>query len=70
MSRHAFAGGPARCTCGTRGPLHSIVCMGVAAAQPHAMVNDAGEVFYPDDPDDAAWFAEQHGAYPLTEVLP
>lgn len=30
--------------------------------QPNAMVNDAGEAFYPDDPEDAAWFANEHGA--------
>ncbi len=30
--------------------------------QLNAMTNDAGEWFYPDDPDDAAEFAEHHGA--------
>lgn len=37
----------------------------VAATQPHAMVNDAGDVFYPDSPEDAAWFAAEHNARPL-----
>lgn len=27
------------------------------------MVNDAGEVFYPDDDEDRTWFAETQGAY-------
>lgn len=40
-------------------------CPTVAASQPHAMVNDAGEVFYPDGPEDAAYFAEHHGAHPI-----
>jgi hypothetical protein len=30
------------------------------------MVNAAGDVFYPDGPDDAAWFAEEHGAWVIT----
>lgn len=37
----------------------------VAAAFPNAMINDVGEVFYADNPDDAAWFAEEHGARPV-----
>lgn len=32
------------------------------ADQRNAMVNDAGEAFYPDGPEDAAWFANEHGA--------
>jgi hypothetical protein len=37
----------------------------VALSQPHAMVNDSGEVFYPDGEEDARWFADEHGARPL-----
>jgi hypothetical protein len=37
----------------------------VAMTQPHAMVNDDGDVFYPDGPDDARHFVEHHGAWPL-----
>lgn len=51
------------CTCGAdAGGLHSIVCMTVAADQPHAMVDDHGDVYYPDNEDDAAVFIEHHGA--------
>lgn len=64
---------PLECTCGrdervAADPLrpgiglHSITCMVSAATQPHAMVNDAGGVFYPDGPGDAVWFAEHEGA--------
>lgn len=42
--------------------LPSIHDPAVAADQPHAMRNDAGDMFYPDDPDDAAQFAEHHDA--------
>jgi hypothetical protein len=42
----------------------------VARHQPNAMVNDAGEVFYPDSDDDAHWFAEQHGARYLNQNPP
>jgi hypothetical protein len=56
------AAGP-ECTCGAGDDrLHSITCMVVAATQPHAMVNDSGEVFYPDSEEDEAFFAEHHGA--------
>lgn len=61
------------CTCGAVGELHSITCLWEAWTQPHAMVNDHGEVFYPDNAEDAAHFAEHEGARPLhgTEgVLP
>lgn len=34
----------------------------VAAGERHAMVDDLGQVFYPDGPEDAAEFAEFHGA--------
>lgn len=37
-----------------------------ARTVPGAMVNAAGDVFYPDDSDDAAWFAEEHGAWTIT----
>lgn len=46
--------------------LPSIHDPAVAATEPHAMVNDDGEVFYPDGAEDAAYFAEHHGARPLT----
>jgi hypothetical protein len=39
----------------------------VAAGQANAMVDDLGQFFYPDSPEDAAWFAEQHGARPLSD---
>lgn len=32
---------------------------------PNAMVNDAGDVFYPDSAEDADWFAWEHDARPL-----
>ena len=32
------------------------------AEQRNAMVNAAGEAFYPDSPEDAVWFAVEHGA--------
>ena len=51
--------------------LHSITCLVEAATQPHAMVDDDGGVFYPDGPEDAAWFAEMYGARPLDpQVFP
>lgn len=34
----------------------------VARRYPNAMINDAGEVFYPDSDEDAAWFRAEHGA--------
>jgi hypothetical protein len=40
----------------------SITGPAAAAGQPHAMVNDEGDYFYPDGEEDAAMFAEQHGA--------
>lgn len=52
------------CTCGADA-LHTITCAVVAAQQPHAMTNDAGEVFYPDNPEDARLFAAGHDARPL-----
>lgn len=56
------------CTCSTfRTDLHSITYMVTAVTQPHAMVNDAGDVFYPDGPGDAVWFAEHEGARFLNE---
>jgi hypothetical protein len=46
----------------TKPSVHSLE---VAATQPHVMVNDDGDVFYPDSPEDAAYFAEHHAARPL-----
>ena len=57
-----------RCTCrpqeerARRPALHSIDCLINAATQPHAMVNDEFEVFYPDNPEDAAHFAHEYDA--------
>lgn len=42
--------------------MERVESLDVAATQPHAMVNDAGDVFYPDGPEDAAEFAAEHGA--------
>lgn len=33
-----------------------------SADAPNLMTNEAGERFFPDNPDDAAYFAEHHGA--------
>lgn len=42
-----------------------------AMAVPHAMVSPTGDVFYPDNPDDAVWFAVEHDAVPLDpDVFP
>jgi hypothetical protein len=53
-----------------RDSLPRIDSLEVAVTQPHAMVNAAGEVFYPDDLGDAIWFAEQHGAWFLYGPTP
>ena len=53
------------CTCGASTSLHDVDCLKVAATQPHAMINDAGDVFYPDDASEAEWFAREHDARPL-----
>jgi hypothetical protein len=45
--------------------LPHINSLEAARSQPHAMVNDQGDVFYPDSEEDARWFAEEHGAWPL-----
>lgn len=37
-----------------------------ARTVPGAMINASGDVFYPDNPEDATWFAEEHGAWPIT----
>jgi len=37
-----------------------------AQSSPNAMVNARGDVFYPDDGTEAAWFAIEHGARPLS----
>lgn len=42
--------------------MHSIDCLTVAATQPHAMINDRLDVFYPDSPEDADHFARTYGA--------
>lgn len=57
------------CTCGRAGTAgaHAIDCMIVAAEQPNAMTNAAGDVFYPDNAADAAVFAQDHGAVFLAD---
>ncbi|HEY6115917.1 MAG TPA: hypothetical protein VI172_08165 [Candidatus Dormibacteraeota bacterium] len=47
--------------------LPQIDSMSVASQQPNAMVNDAGEVFYPDNDEDARLFAAEHGARYINE---
>lgn len=54
-------GGGALCTCGAEHGHHHPTC---AAMNPHAMTNDAGDVFYPDGPDDAEHFRVHHDARP------
>jgi hypothetical protein len=52
-----------RCTCDhalTGG--HGIDCMITAHGQGNGMTNQAGDVFYPADPADAAFIAQHHGA--------
>ena len=44
------------------GDQHSIDCITIAREQPGAMANAAGDVFYPDNAEDAAWFAKEEGA--------
>lgn len=46
-------------------PLPRIDSEVVAAAVPYAMVNDGGDVFYPDNPQDEAYYAAEHGARPV-----
>lgn len=33
---------------------------------PNAMENDHGDVFFPDNSDDALWFAREHNARPVS----
>jgi hypothetical protein len=40
----------------------------VARTQPHAMIDDLDQVFYPDNDEDAAEFAREHGARLLSDV--
>ena len=47
------------------GDLPRIGSLEVARLYPNAMVNAAGEVFYPDSLDDAVWFRVEHGALPI-----
>jgi hypothetical protein len=55
-----------KCSCGARDtPPHSITCLITAAGLPNAMVDIDGDVFYPDNPDDAMHFALNHHAFPL-----
>lgn len=47
------------------GELPRIGSIEVARRYPNAMINDAGEVFYPDSDEDAEWFRAEHGAQPI-----
>ena len=46
--------------------LRRIDSYDVAKESPHAMINDRGDIFYPDSPEDADWFRREHDAYPIT----
>lgn len=77
MSLQGITGNPPMCTCGAdsaataTAALHSIGCYVTAWTQPHAMFNMAGEVFYPDNDDDARHFAEGFDAQPMRpDVFP
>ena len=48
------------------GDLLRIGSIEAAVAVPGAMLNALGDVFYPDSPEDAAWFEREHGAWPIT----
>lgn len=50
--------------------MHDMWSLEYAQEVPGAMVNAAGDVFYPDGPEDAAWFAEEHGAWVITAADP
>jgi len=39
--------------------------MSMTSLPPHAMVNQYGDLFYPDSLEDAAHFAEHHPAWPV-----
>ncbi len=52
---------PDRCDCPDP-DRHRIHCPVGVADHPNAMINDAGDLFYPDTPADAAWFRKEHGA--------
>lgn len=53
-----------RCThCGFSG-LHSITCLTVAETSPNSMIDDEGDVFYADNPDDAQYFFDSYSARP------
>ena len=43
--------------------FHSITCIETAKTQPHTLINDDGDVFYPDDVEDADYFIENHGCW-------
>lgn len=66
--------GTPQCTCGAGDnptATHRAVCLTVAWTQPHAMVTDSGQVFYPTTPGDAYQFASYHQARPLRpDVFP
>lgn len=57
------------CTCQT--DPHRGTCMTVAWTQPHAMVTDRGDVYYPTNAGDAYEFARYYSARPLRpDVFP
>lgn len=48
------------------GGLHRITCpAGAADRLRYVMVDVDGDLFYPDDAEDAAFFVREHGARPL-----
>lgn len=68
-SLQGVAPDPPPCTCGQ--DPHRASCMVVAWTQPHAMVSDRGEVFYPYSRGDAWELASLHRARPLRpDVFP
>lgn len=55
------------CNCGN-GDMHTITCS--FNWDEYTMVTADGDVFYPDGPEDAAYFAEWHDAQYLGGVQP
>jgi hypothetical protein len=55
------------CNCGN-GDLHSVVC--AFNWNEYTMITGDGDVFYPDGPQDAAYFLVHHRAQYVTGVTP
>lgn len=45
--------------------VHAINSLPAAAGQYHALVDEEGDVFYPDGPEDAGHFADLYEAEPV-----